>query len=115
MSSDEIEGKPIAAIPLPSADLINFRFDQQEKTVQEFKKEAGRQFDQLNEKLDYMSTTFVTRVELTEMQTTADKEHVALWGDIKAIRTAAKWWVATGIAAVASLAGMIYTLTHLHR
>jgi hypothetical protein len=85
---------------MPNPDLINYRLDQSDKNLTEFRKESSSQFDQLGQKLDFMTTTFATKTDIKELQIQADKEHVALWGAIEDIKKSAKWWVGTIIAVV---------------
>lgn len=115
MPDDQNQHNPLATIPLPSADLINYRFDAQDKAIKELRTEAKQNFDALNHKLDYLSETFVTRVEFSDFRTAADKDRKDIWTAIDSFRRAARWWVATLIAFATMLAGFIYTLTHLHR
>lgn len=54
MSKAKIEiPAPIPSVQMPSADLINFRFDQ-----------SDRKTDEISSKLDTMSETFATKEEL---------------------------------------------------
>lgn len=57
-----------ASVPMPSADLINFRFDQQDK-----------KFDELNAKLDALTIGFLTKEEARNLKEEHDKDISALW------------------------------------
>lgn len=78
----------VASIPLPSADLINYRFDQNDL-----------QFEKLNKKLDDMTTNFVTQAYVAKLKADADEKHQNLQKQLDDIRSSAKWWVGTIIAA----------------
>ena len=80
--NDTANTKTVATVPLPSADLINYRFDQ-----------ADRQFDKLNKKLDDMTTNFVTSAYVAQLVSDGDKKHTALQQQIDDIKRNAKWWV----------------------
>lgn len=99
----------------PSTDLINYRFDNQEKAIKELKVETKQNFDALNHKLDFMVNTFITRNEFNDVKDAKEKDHAELWLAINQIKTNMKWWATWVVTAAAAVAGVIYTLTHLHR
>lgn len=93
--------KTVAAIPLPSADLINYRFDQND-----------RQFEKLNKKLDDMTTNFVTQAYITELKSESDAKHKDFQKQIDDIKKNAKWWVGT-IVAIAGI--IVATVAIFHK
>jgi hypothetical protein len=107
MKSEVETPQPIASIPLPSADYIQLRFDQNDKAVAELKKESGDRFDKLTDKIDTFTSQFATRDDVKELQVIADKEHKKLWEAIDRINRSARWWIATGLAIVVATAAII--------
>lgn len=80
---------------MPSADLINFRFDKVEKTLEKF-----------DIKLDHLGNTFETKEQ-------AQEEYSQIWKELNALRANVKWWVATALAGITALAGVVYTVSQV--
>lgn len=100
---------PIATIPLPSADLINFRFDALEKAQSTLRSENKQNFDILSHKLDYMVETFITRTEFNDFRSTKDQEHKEIWVSINNTKNSFKFWVTTAVAVAGVIAVVIAT------
>lgn len=77
--NDQPQATAIPAIPVPSADLINYRFDQNDKALKEMKDESTKRFDALNTKLDDITTTFLTKEEAHSLKEEHDKDIRAIW------------------------------------
>lgn len=59
MTGSKIDASPTPTIPLPSADLINYRFDQ-----------ADKRFEEMNRKLDtllFQNSQFITEDKVQTM------------------------------------------------
>lgn len=104
---------PIPTVPLPSADLIKYRFDQSDQNLKDFKKETKEQFEQLNSKLDNMSQAFATQKDLDDAKKEGADLHRALWDEIKAIRASFKWWATWVVTAIGAAAGVVYAISQL--
>lgn len=88
--------QPVAAIPLPSADLITYRFDQTDK-----------RFDELNETLKDFAGTFMTKEEIMSLKAQHDKDISDIWDKFADLRwywrvlfSSALLAVATAVAAL---------------
>lgn len=70
MTEDKIDvPTPVPSVSMPSADLINFRFDQND-----------RKTDSLSRKLDKLTIHFATKEEFMDLRNQVDKWSVRIWG-----------------------------------
>lgn len=86
----------VPSVSMPSADLINFRFDQNDKKL-----------DGITVQIDSLINGLATKEELTDLKEESAEEYKRLWGAINGIKASAKWWVATIIAGTAAIAAVI--------
>lgn len=64
----------VTAAPMPSADYIKLRFDQQDENV----KNVTQGLKDVNDKLDKLLATFITRSEITSLKASNDKRYEKL-------------------------------------
>lgn len=97
---------PTVAVPVMSADLISYRFDQHDKNLAEFKQEAKHELSSISNKLDNMTTVFETKVD-------AAKAHSDLWDAFEGFTRNVKWWVTTLVGLVVA-AATLYSVVKPH-
>lgn len=98
-SNQQINNEPDGN-PESTPAVVAYRVGQLELT-----QKAG--FDSLGKKLDDIVSGFVSEKELTEAKLQAVEEHKQIWDAIKEMKTNAKWWVGTIIAAAAVVIGFL--------
>lgn len=96
----------VTAVPVMSADLISYRFDQHDKNLADFKHEAKEELNNISNKLDKMTTVFETKVD-------AAKAHQDIWDAFANFTRNVKWWVTTLIGFVVAVA-TIYSIVKVH-
>lgn len=111
--SEQKQNSPVASIALPSADLISYRFDQNDKNFADLKSANTKQFDTLNEKLDIWAGKFQTKEDAATADKAMETQHrediVRLQTQIDDFKKSVKWWISTIIAIMGVLV-MLYAI-----
>lgn len=94
----------VPSVQMPSADLINYRFDQNDKNVKELKDESAKNFEDLNGKLDTLTNTFATKEELKVVDDVHKAEVAAI---NKRLDNFVWYWRALIIAVFTALSGAV--------
>lgn len=92
----------VPTVPMPSADLINFRFDQQDKSIKELKADNKQNFDALSNKLDMLTNTFITKEEARVLK----EERDAKFREIDKKFSSYQWYWRAAVVAILSAISM---------